>query len=53
MGGTCSTNKGKGVTACNILVEKLERRRSIGRPRYRWENNMKKDNQEIGCEGVD
>ena len=53
VGGTLSTNRGKGVTACNILVEKPERRRPLGKPRYRWEDNMKKGNQEIGWEGVD
>jgi hypothetical protein len=53
VGGTLSTDRGKGVTACNILVEKPERRRPLGKTRYRWEDNMKKDNEEIGWEGVD
>jgi hypothetical protein len=53
MGGIYSTNRGKGIIACNVLVEKLKRRRPLGRPRYRWEDNMKMDNQEIGWEGVD
>jgi hypothetical protein len=26
-----------------VLVEKFEGKRSLGRPRCRWENNIKKD----------
>jgi hypothetical protein len=29
-------------------VEKPEGKRSLGRPRRRWKDNIKKDNQEIG-----
>jgi hypothetical protein len=35
------------------LVGKLERKRPLGRPRRRWENNMKTDLQEVGCGGTD
>jgi hypothetical protein len=31
-----------------VLVEKPERKRSLGRPRRRWENNIKMDLQEEG-----
>jgi hypothetical protein len=31
-----------------ILVGKTERKRPLGRPRRRWEDNIKKDLQEIG-----
>jgi hypothetical protein len=35
------------------LVVKTEGKRPLGRPRRRWEDNIKKDLQEVGCEGVD
>jgi hypothetical protein len=36
-----------------ILVEKLERKRPLGRPRGRWEIDIKMDLKEIGWEVVD
>jgi len=36
-----------------ILVGKPEGKRPLGRPRRRWENNIKMDLQEVGCGGVD
>jgi hypothetical protein len=27
--------------------------RPLGRPRYRWDNNIKMDIQEVGCGGMD
>jgi hypothetical protein len=36
-----------------VLVGKPEGRRSLGRPGYRWEDNIKMDLQEVGCGGVD
>jgi hypothetical protein len=39
--------------AYNILVGRPEGRRSLGRPRRRWEDNIKMDLREIGFEGVD
>jgi len=36
-----------------VLVWKLERKRALGRPRRRWEDNIKMDLQEVGCEGMD
>ena len=30
-----------------------ERQRPLGRPKRRWEDNIKMDLQEVGCEGVD
>jgi len=42
MGGACSTNgDGKGVY--RVFVEKPEIRRPLGRPRHRWEDNVKMD----------
>ena len=32
---------------------KPEGRRPLGRPRHRWEENMKMDLQEVGCGGMD
>ena len=36
-----------------ILVGKPEGKRPIGRPRRRWEDNIKMDLQEVGCGGMD
>ena len=36
-----------------ILVGKREGKRQLGRPRRRWENNIKIYLQETECEGVD
>ena len=36
-----------------VLVGKLGGKRPLGRPRRRWEDNIKKDLQEVGCEGMD
>ena len=35
-----------------VLVVKPEGKRSLGRHRRRWENNIKIDLQEVGCEGM-
>ena len=32
---------------------KLVRKRPLGKPRNRWENNIKTVIQEVGCEGMD
>ena len=36
-----------------VLVEKLEGKRPLGRPRRRWEDNIKMNLQEVGREGMD
>jgi len=36
-----------------VLVGKPEGRRPLGRPRHRWEDNIKIDLQEVGCEDMD
>ena len=36
-----------------VLVGKQEGKRPLGRPRRRWENNIKMDLQEVGCGCVD
>jgi len=35
-----------------VLVEKPERKRPLGRPRRRWEDNIKMDLQKVGCGGM-
>ena len=32
---------------------KPEGKRQLGRPRHRWENNIKMDLKEVGCGGMD
>jgi len=36
-----------------VLVGKPEGKRSPGRPRRRWEDNIKIDLKEVGCGGMD
>ena len=36
-----------------ISVWKPERKRPLGRPRRRWEDNIKMDLQEVGCGDMD
>jgi hypothetical protein len=42
---------GRGVY--RVLVGKPEGKRPLGRPRRRWDDNIKIDLQEVGCGGVD
>jgi hypothetical protein len=44
---------GEGRGAYRILVEKPEGRRPLGRPRSRWEDNIKMDLQEVEWGGMD
>ena len=46
MYGICSAYGG-GVY--RVLMGKLEGKRPLGRPRHRWEDNIKMDLQEVGC----
>ena len=32
---------------------KPEGKRPLGRPKHRWEDNIKMELQEVGCEGMD
>jgi hypothetical protein len=52
MGRACST-KGEKRNAYRILVGKLEGKRPLGRPRRRWEDNIRMDLREIGWGGMD
>jgi len=36
-----------------VLVGKPEGKRTLGRLRRRWEDNIKMDIQEVGCGGMD
>ena len=40
---------GEGRGVHRVLVGKPEERRPLGRPRHRWEDNIKMDLQEVGC----
>jgi hypothetical protein len=44
---------GEGRGAYRILVGRPEGRRPLGRPRRRWEDNIKLDLQEVGWGGMD
>jgi len=44
---------GKGRGVYRVLVGKLEERRPLGRPRPRWEDNIRMDLQKVGCGCVD
>ena len=39
--------------AYGVLVGKPDGRRKLGRPRSRWENNIKTDLQVVECGGMD
>jgi hypothetical protein len=41
---------GKGVYG--VLVGRPEGKRPLGRPRHRWEDNIKMDLREIGIDGA-
>jgi len=36
-----------------VLVGKPKEKRQLGRPRRRWEDNIKMDLPEVTCEGLD
>ena len=36
-----------------VLVRKPEGKRPLGRPRHRWEDNIKMDLHEVGCGGTE
>jgi hypothetical protein len=52
MGRTGRTHGGKW-NACRILVGKSVRKIPLGRPRRRWEDDIKMDLREIGWGGMD
>ena len=50
-GHVARTEESSGVY--RILMRKSEEKRPLGRPRRRWEDNIKMDLQEVGWEGID
>jgi hypothetical protein len=36
-----------------VVVRKSEGKQPLGRPRRRWENDITKDLQKVGCGGMD
>ena len=42
---------GERIRVYRVLVGKPEGKRPLGRPRRRWEDNIKMDLQEVGCGG--
>jgi len=44
---------GERTGVYRVLVEKPEGKRLLGRLRRRWEDNIKMDLQEVGCEVMD
>jgi len=44
---------GHGRGVYRVLVGKPEGKRPLGRPRRRWEDNIKMDLQEVGCGRMD
>ena len=51
VGRVARMGESKGVY--RVLVGKSEGKRPLGRPRLRWEDNIKMDLQEVGCGGMD
>ena len=52
MGGAYSAYGGE-ERRIQVLVGKPEGKRRLGRPRRKWEYNIKKDLQEVECGGMD
>jgi hypothetical protein len=52
MGGACSTD-GEEIGVNRVLVGNPEGKRPLGRPRHRWEDNIRMDVYEVGCEVKD
>jgi 3-oxoacyl-ACP reductase-like protein len=44
---------GEGKDVYRVLVGKPEGKSPLGRPRFRWEDNIKMDLQEVGCGSMD
>jgi len=52
VGGACSAYGGE-ERRIQGSVGKPEGKRPLGRPRHRWENNIKMDHQEVRCGDMD
>src|SRR5215510_14557060 len=44
---------GEERSVYRVLVGKPEGKRPLGRPRHRWEDNVRKDLQQVGCGAMD
>jgi hypothetical protein len=51
VGGTCGTH-GEGRDVYRVLGGRPKGKRPLGRPRRRWEDNIKMDLGEIGIDGA-
>ena len=51
MGRICSTYG--AIQKYRVLMEKPEGKRSLGRPKRRWEDNIKMDLGEVNCDPGD
>jgi hypothetical protein len=49
----CVVWMGEERVVYGVLVGKPEGKRSLVRPRHRWEDNIRMDLQEVGCRGMD
>jgi len=47
------THTGERISVYMVLVGKPEGKRQLGRPRLRWEDNIKMDLQKVECGGMD
>ena len=47
------TRMGQRIGVYRVLVGKPSGKRPLGRPRCRWEDNIKMDLQEVGCGVMD
>jgi hypothetical protein len=43
---------GEGRGVYRVLVGKPEGKRPMGKPKFKWEDNIKVDLQEVGCGGM-
>jgi len=49
MDGTCTYGGEERRGVYKVLMGKPNGKRPLGRPRSRWEGNIKMDLQEVGC----
>jgi hypothetical protein len=53
MMGRAYSTYGQRRGVYRVLVGKTEGKRPLGGPMRRWEDNIKMDLQQVGCEGMD
>jgi hypothetical protein len=51
VGNVARMGQGRGVY--RVWVGKPEGKRPLGRPRRKWDDNIKMELQEVGCRGLD